>query len=148
MTIKTCPFCGEKPKIFCLSKGSPYEAYYVQCTNEKCEAEIRYPHKTETAAVEDWNNRVESKEIDVKTCREPELANKPIIPQTLIDEFTSKFDPKQLWMLPVLIMQIDPKTWKFPFKPENEVLTNMMDYIEQNNELKDLYGSIKQEPKK
>lgn len=67
MEVKCCPFCGGNPKITCLLKGSPFEAWYIKCMNPECDAEIKCPSKTEEEAVIRWNQRTEDKASDEVT---------------------------------------------------------------------------------
>ena len=51
--LKTCPFCGSKPKIDKPSAGA--QGWQVFCT--KCDAVATNVLDTEAAAIEAWNKR-------------------------------------------------------------------------------------------
>jgi len=57
--LKSCPFCGDKPRLISLSHG-----FHVECQNAVCGilvATINVPYKDDAIAA--WNTRAESAEL-------------------------------------------------------------------------------------
>lgn len=55
--LKPCPFCGSSAQVW---KMNVYDAYCVECSNEKCGANIGHSMSLDaTQAVRHWNRRKE-----------------------------------------------------------------------------------------
>lgn len=134
MELKCCPFCGGSPKITCLLKGNPYEAWYVQCMNPECEAAIRRPAKTEEDAAEQWNRRAEEKIADKVERDADNTLDARLIDQEGIADFcngiTEKFGENSQWTALLLLLQFDPKTGKIPEYLRTGLFDGMIDFIE------------------
>ena len=59
MTIKNCPFCGDKPNFErCMyDDGSLSNGYRIECNN--CSVTWHYTFKSKLEAIEHWNSRSE-----------------------------------------------------------------------------------------
>ena len=142
MKVKVCPFCGSKPSINSQSVGTPYEAYFIRCTNPKCEAEIRNPFPTGNKAANAWNKRIENEDI-VELIDIPGPATEQIIDYKALEEFakeaSEKFGEKSLWGILFLLGNIDINTWTFP---DNAKITNpnaIISYIENSELLRNVF---------
>lgn len=58
--LRECPFCGGQAEYHATSEGSGYSRGYVRCVKFCCEQGII---QDVTDAIEDWNNRVNDKEL-------------------------------------------------------------------------------------
>ena len=147
--LKSCPFCGSKPKIISLLIGTPYECHFVKCTNENCECEIKNPSKTIEDAVIIWNRRriFAEKIFDITDVMEKTQDNEPPIdlPQDKItllqNEIMEKFGENALWTVLILIQTIDKQTWKFgdDMIQSAQKIKDIMQYIEESETIKELF---------
>ena len=143
--VKSCPFCGSTPKIECLLKETPFEAYYVKCTNENCECNIKCSYHTEQEAVDAWNNRVdvEVKEIENSNSEHPIIKEADATMEMLIkfkDEISEKFGEQSIWLALLLLQIINRDTWKFDKEiVQMNLLPDIMKFIEENEIIKEVF---------
>ena len=144
MKIRTCPFCGQLPKVEGLMKGTDLESYFIKCSNEKCEAAIKNPFKTIKEAVDYWNTRVEPEvreledsEEQLPVKNEPQINTEAV--SRLYNRVSEKYGDNAIWGVLFLMSQIDMQTWKFPEHIRNTPFGELLDEIEQDEELRDAF---------
>ena len=57
------------------------------------------------------------------------------------DDVILKFGPDSIWLLLVLLPMIDTKTWSFENISQAKLIGDMMQYIEENDKIKNLFMS-------
>lgn len=58
--LKRCPFCGREAELLKIESDGEF---YVRCCNGDCDViPTTWTYKTETEAVNAWNNRVDEEE--------------------------------------------------------------------------------------
>ena len=145
INVKSCPFCGWAPKIECILKNTSFEAYFIKCTNENCECEIKCPRRTEQEAVDAWNIRVdvEIKEIENDNSEHPTVKETNATMEMLIkfkDEISEKFGEQSIWLALLLLQLINKDTWKFDKEIiQINLLPDIMKFIEENEPIKELF---------
>lgn len=151
--VKSCPFCGSKPKITSLLIGTPYEYHFVKCANENCECEIKNPSKTIEDAITIWNRRriFAEKRFDITDVVEKTKDIEPPVDlpmdkiSLLQNEITEKFGEQSLWTALILIQMINKESWKFDdgMIQSAQKIKDIMQYIEESKTIKELF-SIKE----
>lgn len=144
MKVRTCPFCGQLPTIEEVCARTPYEGYFIKCSNPKCEAAIKNPFKIREKAVEYWNTRVEPEVCELEDSEEQlPVKNEPQINTEVVsglyNRVSEKYGDNAIWGVLFLMSQIDMQTWKFPDYIRNAPFGELLDEIEQDEELRDAF---------
>ena len=145
--IKGCPFCGSQPEIHHLLEGTPYEAYFIRCTNKKCECDIRHPYPSALEVINAWNARTNTEaSIQDNLFKEPERNAIVDIPTEKMDafkdRFTEKFGEQSIWFALMLLPMIDKKTWKFPdYFSSASYIPEIMKFLEEDDITKELFSN-------
>lgn len=149
MKIRTCPFCGQLPKVEGLMKGTDLESYFIKCSNEKCEAAIKNPFWTIEEAVDYWNTRVEPEvreledEEDTLSLPDGEKIKMEAI-QKLNDKIVEKYGSDTVFSVLFLMSQIDVESWTFParIRMNTHRFEKLLDEIEADDELKEAFQKV------
>ena len=142
--IKGCPFCGSAPKIECVCEGTPCQAYFIKCSNKKCETTVQHPFNTIEEAVAYWMNRTNAM-VDVPDdfFKYESKIIKMDIPEEVLteiyNEISLNFGESAAWTALVLLPMIDIESWKFPdYTHQIDLANDIMKYIEGNEKLKNI----------